>query len=301
MRNQLLVSSLFALTVLACNGNESDSESATGGTGGAPSSDSGGTNNGGSGTAGNASTCSPETAIRTSAGSQALCEARGQGNPDAWWPFGRYQVYDNMWNCNQGYTLGPETIYVCSESSWFVESGQWSQSGACMTYPATQVDFNSGDGIPIGNYTAISSTFSVATPHVGIYEATYDIWINGIANPPTSTEIMIWVDNFHQTPAGNVVDTTTLGGRTYEVWATGDRSYIAFVPTTPFPSGTVDLLGVFQYVMNRGWIATSSTLNQIGFGFEIVSTQSPDPAVNGGGTATFHVNDYSVTCSPPCT
>jgi hypothetical protein len=206
-----------------------------------------------------------------------------------------------MWNCNQGYALGPETIYVCSQASWLVVSGQWSQSGACMTYPATQVDFDSGNGIPISNYTSITSTFSEASPQVGIYEATYDIWINGIAIPPTSTEIMIWVENFHQTPAGDTVDTTALGGRTYDVWATDDRSYIAFVATTPFTSGTVDLLGFFRYLMDQGWIPPSSTLNQIGFGFEIVSTQSPDPAVNEGDTATFYLNDYSVTCSPSCT
>jgi hypothetical protein len=208
-------------------------------------------------------------------------------------------VYDNMWNCNAGQTLGPESIYACSPSSWYVVSDQWSQGGAVMTFPAVQYNFPSGNQ-QISGYTSMSSSFAEISPHVGIYEFAYDIWLNGVASS-SSNEIMIWVDNFGQTPAGDLAATTTLGGVTYNVFVTSPGAgYIAFVPTSPFSSGTVDLLSFFQYAMNQGWIARTSTILQLGFGPEIVSTQSPNPTVNNGASATFYVNDFSLSCSPAC-
>ena len=240
-------------------------------------------------------------------GSQTLCNTNGQGNPNAWHSMGGgWDIYDNMWNCTANCTgnncevLGTESVAACSTSSWFSSSNQWSQGGAVMTFPAMQYNFNNSNGTPISNYSSMTSTFSEVAPHVGIYEITYDIWLNAIANPPTSTEVMIWVDNFGQTPAGSVMGSATLGGVTYAVWVAGPgQSYIAFVPAQPFSSGTIDLLAFFHWIMSQGWIGASSSIYQIGFGPEIVSTQTP-PTANNGHSAPFYIDHYTLDCSPAC-
>jgi hypothetical protein len=249
-----------------------------------------------------------QSAVYTSPlGSQALCDSSGQGNPNGQYNFsGGWDIYDNMWNCTPHCSgtnceiLGTEQVAACSTSSWYAISNQWSQGGAVMTYPAVQYNFNGGNGVPISNYSTMASTFVEAAPHVGIYEITYDIWLNGIANPPASTEVMIWVDNFGQTPAGSIMASATLGGITYDVWVSGPgQSYIAFVPRQPVTSATLDLLGFFHWIMNKGWLATTSTIHQIGFGPEIVSTQTP-PTANNGHMATFYVDQYTLDCTPGC-
>ncbi len=44
---------------------------------------------------------------------------------------------------------------------------------------------------------------------------------------------------------------------------------------------------MFQWTIARGWFAANSTLGQIDFGVEIVSTE--------GAKATFQFTDFSIT------
>lgn len=96
---------------------------------------------------------------------------------------------------------------------------------------------------------------------------------------------MIWTENNKQVPAGSKVATVTFGGRTYDVWKTG--SYIAFVPRVAMTSGSLDLQAIFKWIISKGWIPSSSTVGQIDYGVEIVST--------GGSNATFTFTDFSIT------
>jgi hypothetical protein len=48
----------------------------------------------------------------------------------------------------------------------------------------------------------------------------------------------------------------------------------------------VNLLEIFDWTIAQGWLASSSTLGQIDFGVEIVST--------GGASATFEFDDFSI-------
>jgi len=164
-----------------------------GGTGGAPMG-AGGTASGGSGGAAGASggagtRCTSANAVFHSSGDQTQCNSSGQGDPNGQHNFSNtWDVYDNMWNCTANctpsntscQTLAPESIYVCSTSSWYVTSAQWSQGGAVMTFPGVQYNFNSGKGTAISNYTSMKSTFTEVSPRVGIYEITYYVWVNGI-------------------------------------------------------------------------------------------------------------------------
>jgi hypothetical protein len=197
------------------------------------------------------------------------------------WSTAGYYVHNNMWN--DSVPLGPETLYACAFNNWYVVSNQTDNAGAVKTYPNVHKDYA---GVRISSLTSLSSSFAATSPHKGIYDVAYDIWTNGVATSG-STEIMIWTDNFHQTPAGDRIRSVTFGGRTYNVWKTSDSGYIAFVPTATVTAGTLNLLDMFKWTIAQGWLAADSTLNQICYGVEIVST--------AGTNQTFTFTNFSVT------
>ena len=64
-------------------------------------------------------------------------------------------------------------------------------------------------------------------------------------------------------------------------------SYIAFVETANVTSGTVNLLSFFNHIIAKGWIPSTSTVDAVDYGVELVST--------GGADATFQVNAFSLS------
>lgn len=200
------------------------------------------------------------------------------------WSNGGYYVHNNMWNSQV--TLGPETLTACSYRDWYVVSNQTNEAGAVKTYPNVHKDY---DKTPISSLHYLTSSFAATTPHVGIYDVAYDIWLNGVATSG-SDEIMIWTDNYKQVPAGTKADTVTLSGHAFNVWKTKDDSYIAFVPTSVLTSGTIDLLALFNWLIGKGWLPSNSTLGQICYGVEIVSTD--------GAEAKFTFSDFSISTQP---
>ena len=96
---------------------------------------------------------------------------------------------------------------------------------------------------------------------------------------------MIWTDNFNQVPSGTVQETVTFGGQSYRVYRSG--SYIAFVETANATAGSLNLLDFFNHIIAKGWIPSTSTLNAVDYGVELVSTNGAD--------ATFTVSDFSLT------
>jgi hypothetical protein len=81
--------------------------------------------------------------------------------------------------------------------------------------------------------------------------------------------------------------TVTLSGRVYDVWRTSDNHYIAFVPKAVTTSGSINLLEIIKWTIAQGWLTASSTLGQICYGVEIVSTN--------GKSETFTFTDFSIT------
>jgi hypothetical protein len=202
---------------------------------------------------------------------------------------GSYYLYDNQWNCgaSTGNSCGPESAYGCVSAdgtvSWLVTSNQAAGNTAVLSYPAMQDTF--GNNPPLSSFTTISSTFAETGPHRGIYEYAYDVWLNGVA-AAGSTQILVWVDNYHRVPAGSQVATTTLAGHTYDVWRNADGSSVVLESRAPFTSGTVDLLKIIDWTIAQTWLLPSSTLGQIEFGVEIASTD--------GASATYAFNAFSI-------
>jgi hypothetical protein len=202
---------------------------------------------------------------------------------------GSYYLYDNQWNCGgtTGNTCGPESAYGCTNPdgtvAFVVTSNQPAGNTAVLTYPAMQDNFNNPT---LSSFHTITATFQETSPHVGDYEVAWDCWFNNQAN-----ELMIWVDNYNQTPGGTkVASNVSLGGRSYDVWHGGSQSqgYTVFYANSTFTSGTVDLLGIFNYAASHSYIpaATTTTVGQLSFGIEVCSTN--------GQNATWTINNYSV-------
>jgi hypothetical protein len=203
--------------------------------------------------------------------------------PNGGWADGGYYVHNNMWNSAK-YSPCTSTLYAWSRDNWYVVARMNNnrRDGAVKTYPNVHRDYPS---VPIGAFDAITSSFAETSPRVGIYNFAFDLWINGIASPGC-TEIMIWTENFNQMPGGRYVQDVTFGGGSYKVYKTPNSRYIAFVAAANFSSGTVDLLDIMNWSMAKGWISSQSTLNQICFGVEIVSTDDQD--------ARFQVTAFSI-------
>ena len=203
------------------------------------------------------------------------------------WFDGKYIVHNNMWNVS-GYDV-TETLAACSHRNWRVTATADNSrgDGAVKTYPNVHRDFHNpstGHEPRLSSFSRLRSTWAARTPHVGIYDAAYDIWLNGV---PGEHEVMIWTDNFKQVPAGSPVTTREFSGYRWKVWATDDNGYIAFVPTHPLTHGTLDLKRMLDWLVARGRLPQDVTLGQVCFGFEIVSTD--------GSPARFKVNDFSLS------
>ena len=195
-----------------------------------------------------------------------------------------FYVAADTWNA-ANYQVS-QTLYICDYNNWYVVANMNNNTGdgAVKTYPNVHKDFN---GAPlISSFSTISSSFTHTAPHVGIYEFAYDIWLNGVASSG-STEVMIWTDNYNQVPSGSALETVTFDGESYKVYKSG--SYIAFVEATNVTSGTVNLLSFFNHIIAKGWIPSTSTVGQIDYGVELVSTNGAD--------ATFQVNNFSLTAN----
>jgi hypothetical protein len=199
------------------------------------------------------------------------------------WPADGYYVHNNMWNSSK-YSPCASTLYAWSHANWHVVTKMNNKTGdgAVKTYPNVHRDY---DRVPIASFESITSSFAETSPHVGIYNFAYDIWINGIAKP-RCTEIMIWTENFKQVPGGKYVQDVTFGSQSYKVYRARGSGYLAFVATTNFTQGTVNLLDIIKWTTAKGWLSSNSTLNQICFGVEVVSTDDAD--------ATFRVTAFSI-------
>jgi hypothetical protein len=204
-------------------------------------------------------------------------------DPNGGWSNRGYYVHNNMWNSAK-YSPCTSTLHASSPDNWYVVARMNNKKGdgAVKTYPNVHKDYASA---PIDSFESITSSFVETSPHVGIYNFAYDIWINGIASSGC-TEIMIWTDNFHQVPGGKYMQDVTFGGQAYKVYKRSSSGYIAFVATTNLTSGTVNLLEIVKWAIAKGWISSKPTLNQICFGVETVSTDDAD--------ATFRVTAFSI-------
>lgn len=205
------------------------------------------------------------------------------------WSDGGYYIHNNVWNASEA---GPETLYACSYDNWYVTSTQ-PDTTSVKAYPNVHLDIDNLDGEPISNYVTITSTFAATAPNVGIYNVAFDIWLDGVGWGNGTTEVMIWTENRGQVPLGNTVPPqVTFSGKSYEVYryqsdSDGGVHVVSLLSTETQTSGSIDLKEILNWIVDKGWLAADATVNQIGYGVEICSTE--------GRPATFYFTEFSVT------
>jgi hypothetical protein len=207
---------------------------------------------------------------------------------DGMWNDHGYILHNNMWNAKK-YRVD-QTLRAVGYDDWSVTAtaDNSKHDGAVKSYPNVHKDYHNwktGDEPRLSAFTAITSTFGASSPHVGVYNVAYDIWLNGV---PGNREVMIWTENFHQVPAGRAIATgVTFSGHAWDVYATGDNHYLALVAREPLTHGSLDLKVMLDYLTRQGRIPNDATLGAIDFGVEIVSTD--------GKPATFTFNGFSIS------
>jgi len=224
-------------------------------------------------------------------------DAEGTYNTDPndggyWW------VDNDAWSGSHG----PQTLYVCNQSSWYAVSNQTNNQGQVETYPNSEYDICGRDNScypstkPISAYNAITSTFSEAFPTTGdSFDAGYDLWTNNWTN-----ETMIWnqwggTQDYwgqcaepgpSQGDCGLTPVAATLGGVPYHVLNLGGE--IIFFRDTQVASGSVDIRAAFNVEVSHGWAKSTDAPTQLEYGVEIVSTT---------GAETFPLTGLSFSLS----
>jgi hypothetical protein len=173
-----------------------------------------------------------------------------------------FDVYNNEWNTSEA---GPQAIWANSYQNWGVESTQ-ANTTSVKTYPSVQKNYNNRA------YTSLSrltSTFAESMPSAANFnaEAAYDIWLNKF-----NVEVMIWVDNHRQTPAGRVIASVNICGQKFAVWQSGHDMYSFVLSGKQETTGKVNLLSALRWLVDHGHLSRSDTLTQVDFGWEIAST-----------------------------
>jgi hypothetical protein len=177
------------------------------------------------------------------------------------WNNSGFILYNNEWNP----TAGPQTIWADSYANWGVQSIQAVGNTAVETYPCVQKDFAN---VPVSQFRLIRNGFTESMP-IGMAgldaEAADDVWLNDY-----KLEVMIWVDNHGQRPAGNVVSHATILGQQFALWRSGTT--FTFALNHNETSGQTHILAALQWLIGHGYIPASVTLTQVDFGWEIAST-----------------------------
>jgi hypothetical protein len=204
-------------------------------------------------------------------------------------------VIQDIWNPISG---ASQTLTAFNPGSWSVSANMPASNTAVVSYPDTQQVYTTTSNTPnsLSNYSSITSSYAESGPTTSgdDYEAAYDIWA-GTGSNDYAQEIMIWVDNHGQTPAGSDVASATIDGVGYKIWSTGKAgavgSPVSMVLDSNQSSGSVNVLDDLNWLASNGYMPAGSGLNQIDFGWEICST--------GGVSQTFTMSQYGLkaTCT----
>jgi Glycosyl hydrolase family 12 len=196
--------------------------------------------------------------------------------------YGKYDVRNNEWNC----PCGPQEIWADSGTHWGIHSDQAKGNTAVLSGPDDQVlEYKSISRLP-----KLVATYNLSQPTKGDFEADYDIWIqdNGQTEDwSNDTEVMVWVDNHGQRPAGNVVTHGRIYGKRFTLWSTGGKDQSNVTYSLVFANshkGVTHLAAIFTWLTRHGWISPNAADLDVEFGWEICSTN--------GVYENFTMNSY---------
>ncbi|MGP7998364.1 MAG: hypothetical protein ACLPKI_13715 [Streptosporangiaceae bacterium] len=192
------------------------------------------------------------------------------------WKSGGFLINNNMWNPS----AGPQTIWADSYDFWGVQSAQRMGDLRVKSFPEVERIFKN---VPVSSLRTLRNGFTQFMPALHGQrgaEAADDVWLDN-----SHIEVMIWVDNEGQTPAGHIIAHATISGQHFAVW--NIRSYYVFALDHNEHSGQTNILASLRWLINHHYIPASVTLGQVGFGWEIAYT--------GGVPRKFVMTRYWLT------
>ncbi len=230
---------------------------------------------------------------------------------------GRYVVMNNRWG-----TTAQQCINVTDTGfSITSQQGVGNTSGAPVSYPAVYygchyTNCSPGTALPmrVSDIRSLTSNISYSYVSGATYNASYDIWLD--PSPRTdgnnAMEIMIWFNRQGSIqPIGSRVGTTTIGGRTWEVWqgSNGTNNVISYVAPSAITSWNFNVLEFINDVRTRGAITSAWYLTSLQAGFEPwiggagLAVNNFSVAINSGGTPTTSPTTTPTTqpTTPPTT
>ncbi|MDX8031335.1 glycoside hydrolase [Lentzea sp. BCCO 10_0856] len=188
---------------------------------------------------------------------------------------GRYVVQNNRWG-----TSAQQCINVTSSGFQLTtQQGSAPTNGAPVSYPSVflgchYTNCSPGSTLPMQVSRIRNATSSINYRYAGgTYNASYDIWLDPTpkTNGVNQMEIMIWFNRQGSIqPIGSAVGTTTIGGRSWQVWrgSNGSNNVISYVAPSPINSWSFSVLDFINDVRARGAITSSWYLTSIQAGFE---------------------------------
>lgn len=188
---------------------------------------------------------------------------------------GRYVVMNNRWGSS-----AQQCINVTG-SGFRIQTQQGSTSGgAPLSYPAVYLGCHYGNcspGSPLPRQLSRigSASSSISYTYVGgsTFDASYDIWMDPTAktNGVNQMELMIWFNRVGGVqPVGGRVGTTTIGGRSWEVWQgnNGGNDVVSYVAQSAISGWSFNVMDFVNDVDNRTRVDRSWYLTSIQAGFE---------------------------------
>jgi hypothetical protein len=205
----------------------------------------------------------------------------------------RYIVMNNRWGADT-----PQCINVSATGFAITADHHKVTNGAPAAYTAIYDGCHYGACSPhtslpmqVSRIGSATSSVSFAYPDTGIYNVSYDIWLDPAPNTQSTNqqELMVWFAKrgpIH--PVGSRVATTTIGGHTWDVWSgfNGTSDVVSYVAQSPITKWTFDARGFIDNVTTRSKVTKAWYLTSIQAGFE--------PWVGGTGLA---VNSFSTAVS----
>lgn len=225
--------------------------------------------------------CSPTNTVAhfTGEGSDAIADAPSSEQP------GQYNVSAEQWAVQNDYS---SNLCAYSKDNWYVEIKATDHGdGAVQSYPSIRKIYHDWGGPDnFDNDPKLSSfpQLKVAVAQTDpvdctgcVYEQAFDIWLNGIGDGDSTTELMIWTHNQGQEPYGDLRGTVDVDGRTWDLYY-GAPGYVAFVPKNNenIKSGTFDIKAFIEKAAENHLITknpTDPTVGQISYGVEPVTTK----------------------------
>lgn len=240
-----------------------------------PSGSSGGSGSGSSG-GGSGSGVSSSNCTNPSWSSSDPQDTDPIGSNGLWW------VNNDAWSGSHG----PQSIYVCDQSSWYAVSNQTDNGGQVETYPDTEYDVGGRDSPStktIAQWSSITSTFSENFPTQGSWDAGYDLWTNNWTN-----ETMIW-NQWQGSQAywyTQATTSVTLGGVAYKFIDNGGE--LIFMRVNQVQSGSVDILAAWNWEVAHGYAQATDVPTQLEYGVEVCATNGNETFPMTG--LTFSLN-----------